>query len=329
MAVEACLDEARTVDHRLDGLLTDQDGVLTRRQALAAGLEPHDLKRLVRRRELQRLHEGVYLERTGAPTFQQRCWAAVLLHAPAALSHETALRAHEGPGSSRTQTPLHVAVHHGRRVHGGPGIVLHRTVHLDERVLWHTGPPRQRYEEAALDVASSARTDFLALGELSRVVQSRRTTAARLSAALDARERIPRRDWLRSVLEDVAAGTCSVLEHGYLHRVERPHGLTGASRQVRGRLGAGSVYQDVRYAVGVVVELDGRLFHDTTAQRDKDFDRDLEAAADGLVTRRVSWGQVFDRPCWTASRIEVLLRRAGWTGRARPCAPACSVRAVA
>ena len=315
------------MDHRLTGLLIDQDGVVSRRQALAAGLEPHDLKRLIRRRELRPLHEGVYLHHTGTPSFHQRSWGAVLLHAPAALSHETALRAHEGPGSNRPDMPVHLAVHNGRRVRARSGIVLHRTEHLEERVLWHTGPPRVRYEQAALDVAAGAASDFAAVGELSRVVQSRRTTAARLSAALEDRERIARRAWLRSVLEDVAAGTCSVLEHGYLHRVERPHGLSGARRQVCDRLGAGAVYRDVRYAVGVVVELDGRLFHDTTAQRDKDFDRDLDAAAGGLDTRRISWGQVFDRPCWTADRVASLLRRAGWTGRSRPCDPHCPVRA--
>jgi hypothetical protein len=317
------------MDSRLAPLLVDQDGVVSRRQALTAGLEPHDLARFVRRRELVILHPGIYLNHTGTATFQQRCWAAVLLHAPAALSHETALRAHEGPGSTRRESPLHVTVHHERRVQEGPGIVLHRSLHLDDRVLWQAGPPRVRYEEAALDVAAGARSEFLALGELSRVIQSRRTNARRLASALEARERIARRDWLRSVLEDVAAGTCSVLEHGYLTRVERPHGLSAARRQVRDRLGAGAVYRDVLYEVGVVVELDGRMFHDTTAQRDKDFDRDLDAAVHGLDTRRVSWGQVFERPCWTASRIDALLRRAGWTGHARPCGPACLIRAAA
>ena len=317
------------MDPRLCELLADQDGVVSRRQAVAAGVQPHDLARLTRRRDLRPLYPGVFVDHTGPPTFQQCCWAAVLVLAPAALSHETALRAHEGPGGARPESPLHVVVDHRRRVVARPGTVLHRTMHLEERVLWHTGPPRVRYEEAALDVAADARSEFSALGELSRVVQSRRTTAVRLSAALDRRERITRRDWMRAVLEDVATGTCSVLEHGYLQRVERPHGLAGARRQVRDRLGAGAVYRDVRYAVGVVIELDGRLFHDTTAQRDRDFDRDLDAAAQGLLTRRVSWGQVFDRPCWTAARVESLLNRAGWPGRAHPCGPSCTLRRAA
>ena len=313
----------------LPPVLLDQAGVVSRRQAQAAGLGDHDLARLLRRRELVRVHGGVYVDHTGPPSFLQQAWAAVLSHEPAALAGETALRAVEGPGSRRPERPLHLAVARDRRHQRRPGVVLHRTAHLEERVLWHVGPPRLRYEEAALDVAAAAASDYDALSELSRVVQSRRTTASRLSEALGRRERVPRRRFLESVLADVADGTCSVLEHGYLHRVERAHGLSPARRQVKDRVGAGTVFRDVLYRGGTVVELDGRLFHDTTAQRDRDFDRDLDSAADGLRTLRVSWGQVFDRPCRTTSRIERVLVRSGWDGRARPCGPGCELRAAA
>ena len=314
----------------LQALLSEQDGVVTRSQVESAGLQPHELRRLIRRRELVRLHPGVYVDHSGRPTFVQTAWAATLLHEPAALAAETALRMIEGPGSPRPEEPIHLAVERDRHHHGSrPGIVLHRTAHLNERVMWHTGPPRQRYDEAVLDVTARAGSDFDALGELSRAVQSRRTTAARLREALARRDRIRRRAWLDGVLADVAAGTCSVLEQAYLQRVERAHGLPAAGRQVQDRLGAGSVYRDVRYRVGVLVELDGRLFHDTTTQRDRDFDRDLDAAAGGLTTLRVSWGQVFDRPCWTCSRIALVLRRAGWRGSVRPCGPACMLRRAA
>jgi hypothetical protein len=202
---------------------------------------------------------------------------------------------------------------------------VQRTAHLDERVHWHLGPPRLRYEEATLDVAARAATDFDALGELSRAVQGRRTTAARLLDALARRERIARRAWIESVLRDVADGACSVLEHGYLNRVERRHGLSRPRRQIRDRPGAGVVYRDVEYAGGLVVELDGRLFHDTTAQRDADFDRDLLAAVAGKDTVRLSYGQVFDRPCWTAGHVATLLRARGWRGTPRRCGPTCTL----
>ena len=307
-------------------LLDEQAGVVSRRQMLAAGLAPHDVKRLERRRELTRLHPGVFVDHTGEPTWLQCAWGGVLLHTGSALGGVSAMRAHEGPGSRRSEAVIELVVDRDRNVADRPGLDVRRMSGLETRVLWNLGPPRLRYEEAALEMAARAATRMEVIGELSRAVQSRRTTAGRLLDVLANRERYPDRRWVEGVLHDVAAGTCSVLEHGYLTRVERPHGLAGARRQVVDRLGAGSVYRDVCYTCGLIVELDGRLFHDTTAQRDHDMDRDLDAAADGKHSARVGWGQVFDRPCWTASRVSRLLVARGWTGVPRACGADCFVR---
>ncbi|MET0838077.1 MAG: type IV toxin-antitoxin system AbiEi family antitoxin domain-containing protein, partial [Marmoricola sp.] len=255
-----------------------QSGVISRRQALAAGLEPHDLRRLVRRREWAAVHPGVYATHTGPLTWVQRAWAAVLLSWPAALCHESALRAGDGPGlraRSREET-IHIGVDRGRSMLVVPdGIELHHLTRFEEKVLWNLGPPRLRYEEAALDVAASAQTELDAVAALAKACQSRRTTARRLLTTLDQRPRVRRRDWLRGVLLDVAEGTCSVLEHGYLARIERPHGFPPAQRQVRAEASTGVVYRDAQYRV-VLVELDGRLFHDPAEARDRDFERDLD-----------------------------------------------------
>lgn len=306
--------------------LLDQSGVISRAQVLSAGLAPHDLKRLVRRRDLAPMHPGVFLQHTGEPTFLQRCWGGVLLHWPAALAGETALRAAEGPGSRRPDRPIELAIHRTRRVEPPAGLTVLRTDRLDEQVLWNVGPPRLRYEEAAIDVAAKASTDFRALDSLSRAIQSRRTTAQHMLVSARRRTRLARRDWIESVLADVAAGACSVLEHGYLNRVERAHGLGDPRRQVFDKLGAGSVYRDVHYPCGLVVELDGRLFHDTTEQRDRDLDRDLDVAAEGDQTVRLSYGQVFDRACWTAVRVARVLRLNGWPGDPVACGVDCVVR---
>ena len=69
----------------------------------------------------------------------------------------------------------------------------------------------------------------------------------------------------------------------------------------------------------VIFELDGRLFHTSTLARDHDMDRDLDAAVAGTETIRLSYGQVFDRPCRTARKIAAVLARHGWGGRPRPC----------
>lgn len=316
------------MDQDIGALLRQQSGVVSRRQALAAGLQQHDIRRLLRRREWATVHPGVYVEHTGPLSWHQRAWAAVLLAAPAALCHESALRAAQGPGRrGPAQDTIHVAVTRKRASLVAPdGVRIHHLSHATTLVLWNTNPPRLRYEEAALDVALAAGSDLDAIAALAEACGSRRTTARRLSASLAGRRRVARRGWLAGVLADVAEGTCSVLEHGHLHLVERPHGLPCAERQVSATSSTGLVYRDTQYGGRLVIELDGRLFHDSTTARDRDFERDLDAATDGRTTVRLSYGQVFDRPCSTAAKLATLMRAHRIPVRPRACAPGCAVR---
>ena len=269
----------------------------------------------------------MFVDHTGEPTWVQRAWAGVLFYQPAALSGMSALRAAAGPGWRRhpDHLPIEIAVDVGRTVRPVDGYRPQRRAGLDEHVLWNASPPRVRVEEAALDVAARLTSELDIVALLADVCQSRRTTAMRLISALDARGRISRRDWLAGVLRDIADGTHSALEHGYLTKVERPHGLPRAIRQPRSTVGP-TRYRDVLYPeYGQAFELDSLLFHDSADARDADLDRDLDAAVEKLGTVRLGWGQVFGRPCRTASRIAVLLRRRGWTGTPRPCGPDCDL----
>ncbi|MGV0811762.1 type IV toxin-antitoxin system AbiEi family antitoxin domain-containing protein [Mycolicibacterium boenickei] len=300
----------------VDDVLRQQDGVISRRQALDAGLPEHEIRRLLRRNDWARVHAGVYVDHTGPLTWPQRAWAAVLYAAPAALCFESAL--------GGETSPVHVAVARHRTGLTEPaGVRIHHLAHLQERVLWNVGPPRMRYDEAALDVACRASSELETVAVLANACQSRRTTAHRLLKALDSRGRARRRRWLRAVLVDIADGTCSVLEHGYLVRVERPHGLPKATRQKRSASSVGVCYRDAEYGEQLVVELDGRAFHDSATRRDADFERDLDAAVDGRSTIRLSYVQVFDRPCQTASKIAQVLQRHGIAVVGRPCGPGC------
>jgi len=305
-------------------VLADQAGVVSRAQLRTAGAAPHDIARWRRRRELVVVHPGVYVDHTGDPSWLQRAWAAVLACEPAALWRESALRAHEGPGRPGSEEgPMHVAVDRSRHLTAPAGVRVHRRVRLDERSLWGLAPPRQRYDDAALEVALGRDDPLDAIEVLARAVQHRRTTAQRLADSLAERPRANHRDWLDGVLRDIASGTCSVLEHGYLTLVERPHGLPTALRQPAATASVGLVYRDNEYDTGLVVELDGRLFHDSAGQRDADFERDLDTAVGGQDTRRLSYGQVYDRPCSTAGKIARLLVLEGWRGRLLPCRPGC------
>ena len=292
-----------------------QAGVISRRQAIDTGLRDHQIRRLLRRNEWARVHPGVYIDHTGPLTWMQRAWAAVLYAAPAALCLESALSI-EGP-------LIHVAVSRHRGMLVEPdGVRIHPIDRRDGRVLWNVGPPRLRYEEAALDVACHT-TGFDAIAVLADACQSRRTTADRLLRVLDSRRRIRGRRWLRAVLIDIAAGTCSVLEYGYRNRVERAHGLPRAKRQTRFASSIGVVYRDTEYAERLVVELDGRLFHDSASARGKDFERDLDAAVDGRSTVRLTYQQVFDRSCQTAAKIAQVMRQHGIAVGGHACGPGC------
>ena len=311
---------ARAVEH----LFAEQDGVIARRQAIEAGLSANDVRRLLRRREWTLLHPGVYANHTGVPTWTQRAWAAVLLTEPSALCRESALRACDGPGrKDRDDDVVQVAVDRQRGPIATPtGVVVYRMAHLEARMQHHTHPPRIGVEDTVIDLAAQARTEAAAISRLADAVQARLTTAPRLLSVVRDRKRLRRRSFLVGVLTDIAGGTCSLLEHGYLTRVELAHGLPSAARQIRASA-RGPIFRDAVYEEQrLVVELDGRLFHDNAKARDRDLDRDLDAAVDGLETRRIGWGQVFDRPCATAAKLGALLQQRGWTGHPASC-PEC------
>lgn len=314
------------MDTEIRELLELQSGVIARHQALAAGMAEHDIRRMLRRREWATVHPGVYVDHTGPLTFLQRAWAAVLLAWPAALCHETAIRIGDGPGRrDGDDEVIHVAVDRDRAFRAPDGVIPHRLADLDAKVQWNLSPPRVRIEHAVLDVAAEAPDELLAIAAMSDAVRARRTTAARLLKALSSRSRIPRRPFLQSVLRDVAEGTCSVLEHGYLDRVERAHGLPAGQRQVR-ESSRGPLYRDAEYRdFGLIVELDGRLFHTSVQDRDRDLDRDLDAAIDGRDTVRLGWGQVYPRACATAEKLGMLLAQRGWEGTPIRC-PECPDR---
>ena len=303
----------------IERVIQEQGGLIARRQALGLGATPTQINRALRRREWVAVHPGVYVNHTGPLTWLERAWAGVLAAWPSALSHDSALRAGEGPGRrDRDDSTIHVAVADGRSIAEPPGVRLHRTHGFTDRVQWNLGPPRIRYEEAVLDVAAEQPNQLAAIATLADACGARRTHARRLITRLEARAWIPRRPWLHGILTDVAEGTCSVLEHAYLDGVERAHGLPPGRRQASAR---GSTYLDVLYEeLALVVELDGRLFHASATARDRDMERDLDAATEGRRTLRLSYGQVLERPCSTSRKIVAVMNLRGWAGTPSPCA---------
>ena len=310
---------APAVDTTVADLARRQDGVVSRRQLLEAGLTRTDVETLLRRRGLVPLHPGVYVTHTGAATYRQRCWAAVLHAWPAALTLRHALPDPPQHG------PVDVAITWSRRVATCPGVRVHRMRHWDDLVQLQSSPPRLRLEPAALLTADRAASDLDAIAVLTGVVGARRTTAARLSLTVTQLPRLHRRALIVGLVGDLADGTHSVLEHGFVTRVLRPHRLPLVRQQAPVAGPEGREYRDVAFrGVDAHVELDGRT-HDTNAQRGADADRDLADLAAGIVTPRLRWQQVYGSPCRTALLLATVLQRQGWRGEPAPCAPGCDV----
>ena len=307
----------------LRALMQTQKGVVSRRQVLIHGGSDVDIARLLRRRILNRVHDGVYVDHTGPLSDRQRAWAAVLVHWPAVLSGGWSL-AMSGMRGVRLPATIEIAVDHRRRVDEALGVAVRRMRRLDDFARWNLSPPRTSVEHAVLLEASRAIRDDAAVAVLADACQSRLTTAGRLQATLDELPGLPRRAFLGEVLADVAAGAFSALERRYLARVECAHGLPAASRQATAISRAGVAYRDVHYrAWRVAVELDGRLGHEWTSETWDDLDRDVSTTVGGGVTVRAGWRMVLD-PCRLATSIAAILKARGWQGHLRPCGPSCA-----
>ncbi|GGU20555.1 type IV toxin-antitoxin system AbiEi family antitoxin domain-containing protein [Nocardioides albus] len=304
----------------LDAQRRMQDGVTTYAQLTAGGLSRIDIERAVRRNELRRVHPRVYVDHTGPLTWEQRAWAAVLYAAPALLCRES-LEAPRGRDDGR---PIHVAIDHSRKVMPQPGLVIHRMRDLGLKAYGGT-PPRLKVEDNALAMAHLARSEIDAIARVAEVASRSYVTAVTLQEALNRARSLRRRKLIQALVDDLATGTHSVLEHGYLTKVERAHGLPSGRRQSPRTGASGNQYRDVEYeAYALVVELDGALGHESWRNQARDADRSLDDLAEmGTVTARLRFHQVFDTPCQTAARVGRILTRNGWSGRVRACGQNC------
>lgn len=319
----------RELPSTLRYLARDQSGIVSRPQALRAGLSPGMIRFRVSSDRWRQIHPGVYATFTGKLSREARLWAAVLsAGAGAVLSHETAAELHRLIDKP-TET-IHVTIPVGRRVMAVEGVSLYRSARAVEASQPRTYPPRTKIEETVLDLTQTAATFDDVCGWVTRAFARDLTDEERLRAAMMARTKLRWRSDLRELIVAAAGGDHSVLEFRYHRDVERAHGLPEPDRQVPFTTPAGRRGRRDRLyeKYGVVVELDGRLAHPAENQR-KDKSRDNAAAAVGMQSLRYGWTEVKWEACATAAEVAKVLRLHGWEGRPRPCSPGCAVQRVA
>jgi hypothetical protein len=304
----------------------DQAGLVSRPQAVGAGLSRGMINYKIKFGRWQPVHRGVYATFSGPLDRRAHLWGAVLYAGPGAyLSHQTAAEINK---LTDDKLPvIHVSVPGSRRVVPPNGVAIHGSSH--KAMIWHPPgiPPYTIAERTVIDLVQTAARldDIIALVTLGFGRGQLEETFLR-RVAQDHKKLRWRRE-LDEIITAAAGGAHSVLEFRYDRDVERAHGLPAAKKQVPftkpdGTRGFRDRYYD---AYGLAVELDGKRFHDD--RRDHDRRRDNDAVATTGATLRYTWDDVTRKPCATAAQVHAALRGRGYPGALTPCGPHC--RAVA
>jgi hypothetical protein len=252
---------------------------------------------------------SVLVTHNGPISPAERRWIAVLAAGPDAML--AGISAAEAGGlRGYPDDSIHVLVPAGRRVPGlPPGVVVHRTTHLDEAI---GQPPRTRMARSVVDAASWARTDDQARAVVAAAFQQRLVIIRNIEEVLDRRTRIPRRHLVRQTARDAAGGAHSLAEID-LGRLCHVHGLPQPARQVIRRDAAGRRrYLDAFYEEWRVhIEIDGGQHSDPrNAWSDMRRQNDLWIAGD-RVLRFPTWA-IRQAPAAVAAQLRAALHSAGW-----------------
>jgi hypothetical protein len=301
-----------------------QAGLVTRGQALRAGLTSNAITSKVVHARWTQVHRGVYATFTGPITRDAQLWAAVLYAGPGArLSHETAA---EIIRLADRESPLiHVAIPVSRRVRPPQGMTIHLSSRGNAGWRFARGiPPHTFAEETVIDLVHAATSLDDVIACVTAAFARDLTSDERLRREAATRKRLRWRADLSEIIPTAADGAHSILEYRYDRDVERAHGLPPARKQVAfttsdGRRGR----RDRHYEeYGLIIELDGNRYH-PTERRHLDQARDNDAIATGGSTLRYGWDDVTRRPCATAAQVHAALAERKYTGPLMPCSPSC------
>lgn len=176
-----------------------------------------------------------------------------------------------------------------------------------------------------VDLIDAAPAIDRAFAWMADACQRRLTTSRRLRSALVEAPGTRWRGALLPALDDVTAGSHSLLERHFL-RLSRRHGLPAARHQVRLLDGRRTGWLDCDYGdIRVRVELDGRVGHDLQLDRFRDMRRDNSAATVDRLSLRYGWTDVVGGPCQVAGQVAQVLEIRGWAGEPKRCGNGCAL----
>jgi very-short-patch-repair endonuclease len=290
-----------------DRLVAVQHGVISRTQALGAGLSERAIGRRVASGRWNVVYAGVYAVRAIPRTWHQRLMAAVLCGGPSALaSHRSAAALWALDGVE--ERPVEISVKAGRRIKNA--IVHRRQPRDDPRVALLECIPATGIDRTLLDVAAvlSPRRAGLALDD---ALRRKLTTRGKVREMLLGSRGRPGARSLRKLL-DVRDDRDGVLEsrlEAALLRLLRDHQLPLPVAQHRVMHGDVFVARlDFAYpSHRLGIEADGFRWHASPERWARDLRRENRLKVLGWMVLRFSWQDVHDRPEMVAGQIRAAL----------------------
>lgn len=276
---------------------------------MQAGLPRRRLHWLLSSGEWQRTGRGLYYAGRGPQPWLSRAWGITLITGPdAVIGSVAAAHLHRLVRDEPDQLTVFVSAGRKPALRADAVVVRSR---IPRRTQTVEGLLCTTVAETILDCAETMTGNELE-ALLGKAFQHRRCSQSALVRAMARRRTVAHRELLLAAVADAGEGAHSVFEIRYLRTVERAHGLTGVERQIR--VGPAREWVDVYYpAYGVIVELDGRAFHENSPFRDRR--RDNRNARHRLIVLRYGWSDVVEDPCGIAMEVATLLTERGWNPR--------------
>jgi hypothetical protein len=320
----------------IDRIISEQHGIISRRQLREEGLTDAALEWRLRRGVWRRVLRGVYTVTTGPLTRPAQFEAALLAAGGnGALSHQSAAEEWGFDTGLVTRDPrVHVTRPIGRSsrtraastvqtptdpfgptfLEGGelhPGVVLHRSRAM-RHIVVGADQPRISRADTVIDLAAAQPSGTEAFALALRLGSSRAVRLDDLRARLEKRAPWRYRKAVDDAVETLAGGVHSVLEAEFVLRVERPFGLPTPTRQVPVIVDGVVRYEDLVYerpGGRLIVRLDGKKFHLGHETRFRDRRRDNAAELEGAHRLIYGWEDVTGQAAGVASEILTLLAR--------------------
>ena len=285
----------------LQDLIRRQDSVVTRAQAVRAGLSRHAITyRLRDGGSWRSLLPGVYLTLSGTPT-QAQWETAALLHAGpyGVITGVAALRYYEFRQIPRMDNNVVDILIPARCQRTSMDYVrVHRTAHMPR--MWANGPAGRRYAYPARAVVDTARW-LTGLGEVRALVayavQNRHCAVAQLGAELRTGG-TPNGALLRKVIEEVTAGVRSVPEAELRHlMVSAGLPMPMFNPRLYSPGGTFIASPDAWWPeAGVAIEVDSRQWHLAPDDWERTMARHGNLGQYGIVTLHVTPHQLRSAP---------------------------------